>query len=142
MLPELNTIVEQHSNLTQNIEAEIPQFLDYAVTNPSAFSQYQYSDMILHIYSDASCLSEPKARSHTGGHYYPSLTPADPEKAPNFPPPENVPIHMECRILKHVVASAVKAEVGGMFHSEQTALPLYIKIEELGFPQSPTPIVL
>ena len=39
-----------------------------------------------------------------------------------------------------MVASAAKAEVGGMLHNGQTAVPLGIKLHELGFTQPPTPI--
>ena len=62
------------------------------------------------------------------------------KKSPNLPPPANGPIHTECRILKHVVASAAEAEVGGLFHNGQTAVPLRITLHELGFTQPPTPI--
>ena len=50
------------------------------------------------------------------------------------------PIHTECRILKHVVASAAEEEVGGLFRSGKTAVPLRITLHELGFTQPPTPI--
>ena len=70
MLPALNTLADQQSNPTENTEAAITQFLDYATTNPSEIIQYKYSDMILNIDSDASYLSEPWARSCTRGHYY------------------------------------------------------------------------
>ena len=86
ILPALNTLSEQQSNPTKNTEDSITQFLDYAATNPSAIILYKSSDMILHIDSDASYLSEPQARSHTWGHYYLSSLPADPEKSPNPPP--------------------------------------------------------
>ena len=118
----------------------INHFLDYAATNPSAIIQYKAIYMILHIYSDASYLSEPRACSRTGGHYYLSSLPTDPKKSPNLPPLANGPIHMECRILKHVVASAAKAEVGGLFYNGQTAVPLRITLHELGFTEPPTPI--
>ena len=39
MLPDLNIITEQHSNLTKNTEAAITQFIDYSATNPSAIIQ-------------------------------------------------------------------------------------------------------
>ena len=42
MLPSLNTIAEQQSNLTKNTEAAITQFLDYAAINPSVIMQYKY----------------------------------------------------------------------------------------------------
>ena len=77
---------------TQNA-ASSTHFLDYAATNPSAIIQYKASDMILHIESDASYLSEPRASSHTGGHYYLSSLPTDQKKSPNLPSPENGPIH-------------------------------------------------
>ena len=40
------------------MEAEITHFLDYAATNMSAIIQYKASNMILHIGSDTSYLSE------------------------------------------------------------------------------------
>ena len=139
MLPALNTLAEQQSSPTKNTESAITHFLDYAATNPSAIIQYKASDMILHIDNDASYLSEPRARSRTGGLYFLSSLPTDPKKSPNLPPPENGPIHTECRILKHVVESAAEAEVGGLFHNEQTAVLLRITLHELGFTQPPTP---
>ena len=117
MLPALNTLTEQQSSPTKNTEYAITHFLDYAATNPSAIIQYKASDMILHIDSDTSYLSEPRAHSRTGRHHYLSSLPTDPKKIPNLPPPENGPIHMECRILKHMVTSAAEAEVGGLFHN-------------------------
>ena len=56
VLPALNTLAEQQSSPTKNVEAAITHFLDYAATNPSAVIQYKASDMILHIDSDASYL--------------------------------------------------------------------------------------
>ena len=54
----------------------------------------------------------------------------------------NVPgdVTTECIILKHVVASADEAEVGGLLHNGKTAVPLQIILHELGFTQPPTPI--
>ena len=69
--------------------------------------------MVLHIDSDASYLSKIRARSRAGGNYYPSSLPAESTKAPNILPPEKEPIHKEFRILRHGMASAAKAEVGG-----------------------------
>ena len=91
------------------MEAAIIHFLDYAATTPSAIIQYKSRDMILHIDSDESYLSEPRARSGTGGHYYLISLTTDLKKSPNLPPPENGPIHTEFRILKHVVAFLAEA---------------------------------
>ena len=109
MLPALNTLAEQQSSPTKNTEAAITHFLDYAATNPSAIIQYKASNMILQIDSDASYVSEPRARSRTWEQYYLSSLPTDPKKSPILPPPANGPIHTEFRILKHVVASMDKA---------------------------------
>ena len=106
----------------------------------SAIIQYKNSDKILHIDNNASDLSESRAPRLTGGHYYLRSLPTNPGKAPNLRPPSNVPIHMECRILKHVVVSAAEPEVRGLFHNGQKSVPLRIKLQELGFPQPPTPI--
>ena len=140
ILPALNTLAEQQSSPTKNMEAAITHFLDYAATNPSVIIQYKASNMILQIDSDASYLSDPSANIRTGGNYYLSLLPTGPKKYPKLPPPANGPIHTECRSLKHVVASTDEAEVGGIFHNGQTGVPLIITLHEIGFNQPPTPI--
>ena len=53
MLPDLNTLAEQQSSPTKNMEYEINHFLDYAETNPSVNIQYKAIGMILHIDIDA-----------------------------------------------------------------------------------------
>ena len=44
--------------------------LDYAATHPDTKIRYRVLDMILQIHTDASYLSEPKARSRAAGHYF------------------------------------------------------------------------
>ena len=39
-----------------------------------------------------------------------------------------------------MVVSADGSKVGGLFHNGQKYVPLRIKLHELGFPQTPTPI--
>ena len=70
MLTYLKTLSEQQSIPTKNTEAEITHFLGYASTNTSAIIQYKSINVILHIYSDVSYLSEPMERSRTGKQYY------------------------------------------------------------------------
>ena len=72
------------------------------------------------------------------GALLPQITTNRPGKSPNLLPPANGTIHTECRIFKHVVASATEAEFGGLFHNGQTAVPLWITLHELGFTQPPT----
>ena len=140
ILSYLNTTSEQQANPNQNTKAEITHFLDCTATNPTAIVQYKASDMILYIDSDASYLSKPRARSCNKGNEYIGSLRANPKKAPNLPPLENGSIHIECRILKHVVASVAKEEVGRIFHNGETAVPLSINLNEISFPQPPTPI--
>ena len=70
ILLDIKTLEEQQSNPTKNIEAEITQFLEYSATNPSLIIQYKSGYIIFHINSDAAYLSEPHARSCTGGKFY------------------------------------------------------------------------
>ena len=140
MLPALDTQADQQSSPTKNTEYAITHLLDYATTNLSAIIQYKAINMIRHIDSDASYLLDPRAHRRTGGHSYLSSLTTDTKKYSNLLPPANGPIHTECRILKHVVASAAKTEVGGLFHNGQTAVPLIITLHELGFTQPPIPI--
>ena len=84
----------------------ITRLLDYAATHPDAAIRLQKSDMILYVHSDASYLSEPRARSRVGGYFYlgNANKPAD-------NPKPNGPIHVEARILKNIMAAASEAEM-------------------------------
>ena len=95
--------------------------LDYLVTYPDAKIRYTKSGMILHLDSDAAYLVAPKARSWIVGFFYCGDT-----YTKNATPPNKIngPIHIECKLLKHVVASAAEAETAGLFHNCQTAVML------------------
>ena len=94
--------------------------------------------MTLHVDSDVAYLVMPQARSRIAGYYYLSDNPN------NFPrkkiPSPNAPILVECKTLRHVVASAAEAETGGLFHNARTTIPIRQALETLGHPQPPTPI--
>ena len=60
-ITELNTITEQQSKYTERTSEAITQILDYTVTHPNAVVIYKASDMVLHVHSDYSYLSDPKA---------------------------------------------------------------------------------
>jgi hypothetical protein len=61
MLKALGTMLTQQSKLTEATMASIIKFLNYAATHADAELQYNASDMILWIDSDASYLSESNA---------------------------------------------------------------------------------
>jgi hypothetical protein len=79
MLTALGSIATQQANPTENTMTKVQQFLDYAATHPDAIVTYRASDMILAGHSDASYLSETKARSRAGGHFFMSNDTPDPQ---------------------------------------------------------------
>ena len=137
MLVALGAIASAQTKGTQKTMDATVQLLDYAYSHPDAAVRFHRSDMILYVYSDASYLSEPNARSRTGGLFYlgNKNEPAQVQKP-------NGPIHVESRILKHVMASATEAEVGALFHNGQEAVFIREILREMGHPQpGPTRIV-
>ena len=109
------------------------KFLDYVATHPDAVLTFEKSDMILNVHSDASYLTEPKARSRAGGHFFMS------NKGPN--PPNNGAVTNIAQIIKSVMSSAAEAEIGALFINSRQAIPARHLLEEMGHPQPPTPIM-
>lgn len=124
----------QTKGTTATLEA-ITQLLNYAATHPNATVRYHSSDMVLHIHSDASYLSAPKARSRAGGQYFLSSNTSDPA---NCRP--NGPIHVLSKILRNVMGSAAEAEIGATYVNGQEAMPIRTALEEMHHPQPPTPM--
>jgi len=138
MLKAIGTIATQQANATEATMKAITHLLNYCATHPEATVRFHASDMILHIDSDASYLSEPKARSSAAGYHYLSSHPNPDPNAP--PPPDNGAINVFCQIMREVLSSAAEAELGALYHNGKEACPLRITLEELGHPQPPTPI--
>ena len=61
-------------------------------------------------------------------------------RTPNLNKLPNGAVLVECKTLKHVVASAAEAEIAGVFHSAQTAIPIRRILRALGHTQLATPI--
>jgi hypothetical protein len=140
MLPALGSIATQQATPTQQTMNATIQLLNYAAANPDAVLRYVASDMVLHIESDASYLSESKARSRYAGYQYLSSRPSDTPHTDPIPP-FNAAVHVPCQILREVVSSAAEAELAGLFHNAKEACPIRICLEEMGHPQPATPIV-
>ena len=66
MLVALGTLVTKQSKPTESLWNNITWFLNYAASHPHAIF-FSASDMILHIASDGSYLSESKSRNRVGG---------------------------------------------------------------------------
>jgi hypothetical protein len=143
MLVAINDLGTQQSKGTYNTMRDVTWLLNYASTHPDATVRFTGSDMCLHIESDASYLCAPKARSRAAGFHYLSSKPADPTKppGPNDPPvPMNGPINVPCILMKEVLASAAEAELGATYYNGKEACPEQVCLEELDWPQPPTPI--
>ena len=76
MLMTLSSIDNEQAKPTKNPLKKILRFLNYATTNPDAIITYPASNMILAAHSNAFYLSEPKARSRAGGHFFMSTNSA------------------------------------------------------------------
>jgi hypothetical protein len=121
----------------------ITQLLNYCATHPDAVVRYHASDMVLHVHSDASYLSEAHACSRAGGYFFLSDRPTNPLATPLptcIPPPLNGPVHTPCTIMRVVLSSATEAEMGALFYNAKDAAWLRTTLLDLGHPQPPTPI--
>ncbi len=132
MLVALGTIAAQQSKATEATATAIVQLLDYCATHPNATIRYRASDMVLRIQSDASYLSEAKARSRSGGHFYLG------DKPSNQPERGNGAILTTSTIMRNVMASAAEAECGALFNNTKDGVALRNTLHEMGHPQPPT----
>ena len=80
--------------------------------------------MVLAVHSVASYLSEPKARSRAGGHFFLS---SDTTVSPNNGAVLNI-----AHIIKNVMSSATEAELAGLYIIAREAVYIRIILEELG----------
>jgi hypothetical protein len=131
MLAALGTLATAQTCGTEQTMDNLVQLLDYAATHPNAKIRFHSSDMILYVHSDASYLSEPKARSRVGGYFYLGDT-----NQPSDIPNPNGPIHVESRIMKNVMAAASEAEIGALFHNGQEATHMRNILKEMGREQT------
>jgi hypothetical protein len=132
-LMPLNDIATEQTKATEKTQAATNQLLDYLATYPDATIRYHALDMILHIHSDASYLSVSNARSRKGGLFFCGSKSPQQDKL-------NGSILNVVSVIKNVVASAVKSEVGACFHNAQSGAPLRVTPTELGHIQPLTPL--
>ena len=135
VLPALSSIASEQASATKNTKKKVEQLLDYLATHPKAKVRYYASDMILNIHSDASYLSETRARSRVAGQFFLGSTPVKGQ-----PIVLNGAIFILCGILKFVVASAAEAELGALFLNCKEGKIIRLVLEELGHKQPPTPV--
>ncbi len=88
--------------------------------------------MRLMIHSDASYLSEPKARSRAGGLMFI-------EGTEDIPINNGVVLNIS-QILRAVMSSATEAKLGALFINAKMAVSMKHTLKEIGHPQTCTPI--
>ena len=102
ILMGLNSLVAVQIKPKIKTARQITQFLNYSATHLDTVKEYRRSGIIIHIYSDALYISEPEARNRSGGCF-------SKDQNPNIPiqsmPPENGPEHVQCIIMRNVMAS-------------------------------------
>jgi hypothetical protein len=98
------------STATTTTIKDVSHLLDYYSTHPEATIRYYASDMQLKIHSDASYLSEPKAKSIIGGYFY-----LGGKTDSRIKPLSNGPLLCHTTVLKYAVSSVTEAEFGALF---------------------------
>ena len=93
--------------------------------------------MIIHIYYVASYTSEPEAQSRSRRYFF--LGPKYNTPIQNIPP-ENGPLHVECSIMRNVMASDTEAELVGFLENCQKSTSMKTSLAEMGHQQPPTPV--
>ena len=132
ILPALSALASQQAKPTKNTMKLCKLFLDYMASQEEAILTYKASDMVLAIHSDASYLSEPKARSRAGGHMLMA--------ANNDIPTNNGAVLNISQIIRAVMSSAAEAKLGALFINVKPAVSMCHTLEELGHHQPRTPI--
>jgi hypothetical protein len=113
---------------------KVIKLLNYCNTHPETKIRYHASDMILHIHSDTSYLSENEAKSRAGGFFYMGNTNKNDKKLTNGA------ILIVSKVLKHVMSSAAEAEIGAVFINAKEGAVLRTTLGELGHKKPPTPM--
>jgi hypothetical protein len=70
LLCPISAIASQSSKPTEDTMRYTLQLLDYLATQEDVVLSYHASDMVLAVHSNVSYLSEPKAPSRAGGHFF------------------------------------------------------------------------
>ena len=116
------------------------KLLNYASTHTNATLRYVSSDMILHIYSDASYRSEPKLRRRFGGLFTLTSRTNDTTKPPIVTPTPNGATDTVSNIMRNVMLSITEAEAVRLFHNTKDGVMIRITLAKMGHLQLATPI--
>jgi hypothetical protein len=134
LIMPINVLASEQSKATEITADKVIKLLNYCDTHPETKIRYHESDMILHIHSDASYLSENEAKSRAGGYFYMGSDTKTGKKLTNGA------ILIISRVLKHVMSSAAEAEIGAVFINAKEGAVLRTTLEESGHKQPTTPM--
>ena len=133
LVAALSTIASCQARGTKALQTACHQLLDYVATHPSAGIRFHASNMILAVRTNASYLSKPGGKSRAAGHFY--LTNHNDEAF------NNETVLTLSSIIKHVMSSALEAELATLYYGCKQAIPICIALEEMGHKQpTPTPV--
>jgi hypothetical protein len=99
----INVLASKQSRATAVTAAKVIKLLNYCSTHPETKIRYHASDMILHIHSDASYLSEKEAKSRAGGFLNIGSSTNTDKKLTNGA------ILIISKVIKHMMSSAAEA---------------------------------
>jgi hypothetical protein len=134
LIMPINVLASEQSKATSVTADKVIKLLNYCNTHPEIKIRYHASDMILHIHSDDSYLSENEAKSRAGGFFYMGSDTKTDKKLTNGA------ILIISKVLKHVMSSVAEAEIGAVFINAKEGAVLRTTLEELGHPHPPTPM--
>jgi hypothetical protein len=133
ILTALSSTATEQAKPTQKTLKKVKQLLDHSATQEKAVITYDASGMILAAHSNAGYCNEKSARSQAGGHFFLSND--------EIFPPNNGAIQTNATIIKAVMSSAAKAELGALYLNTKEAVYLQQILDEMGHdPQPKTPI--
>ena len=110
ILPATSSIASEQANAKEGTEKRIKQLVVYLATLCSAEIKFYALKTILTVHSDASYLSEPKAKSRVAGVYF--IGDVREDRKPLL---LNGNIFIVCSMLKFEVASVAETELGALF---------------------------
>jgi hypothetical protein len=134
LIMPINVLASEQSKATEVTANKVMKLLNYCNTHPETKIRYHVSDMILHIHSDASYISENEAKSRAGGFFYMGSDTKTDKKLTNGA------VLIISKVLKNVMSSAAEAEIGAVFINAKEGAVLRTTLEEVGHKQPPTPM--
>jgi hypothetical protein len=103
LIMPINFLASEQSKATAVAADKVIKHINYCNTHPETKIRYHASDMILHINSDDSYLSEIEAKSRAGGFFYMGSSTNSDRKLTSGE------ILIISKVLKHVMSSAAEA---------------------------------